>query len=108
MYELLDERAGIRSTSALLRRIWVGGTADQRGEIDRRGGELHVRVDIEAFFRELGLLSEVDETKYKQRLEDLTFLFTRLSEDALAIEPDLRRIRRDGRTSGTRAKHLLE
>ncbi len=108
IYELLDERAGIRSMSALLRRIWVGGTADQRGEIDRRGGELHVRTDIEAFFRELGLLSEEDETKYKQRLEDLTFLFTRLSEDALAIEPDLRRIRRDGRPSGTRAKQVPE
>ena len=109
IYELLDEFAGIRSMSALLRRIWVGGTTtDQRGEIDRRGGELHVRTDIEAFFRELGLLSEGDETKYKQRLEDLTFLFTRLSEDALAIEPELRRIRRDSRASGTHAKHLSE
>jgi hypothetical protein len=108
IYDLLDERAGIRSMSSLLRRIWVGGTADQQGEIDRRGGELHVRADIEAFFRELGLLSEGDETKYKQRLEDLTFLFTRLSEDALAIEPDLRRIRRDGRPIGTRVKHMTE
>jgi len=54
------------------------------------------------------LLSEQDETKYKQRLEDLVFLFYHFSEDALAIEPDLRRIRRDSRTSGPRAKHVLE
>jgi hypothetical protein len=108
IYELLDEVAGIRSMSALLRRIWIGGTIDQRGEMDRRGGELHVRADIEAFFRELGLLSGGDETKYKQRLEDLTFLFTRLSEDALAIEPDLRRIRRDGRASASRGKFAAE
>ena len=108
LYELLDEFAGIRNMSALLRRILVGGTAEQRGEVDRRGGDLHVRTDIEAFFRELGLLSEQDETKYKQRLEDLVFLFYHFSEDALAIEPDLRRIRRDSRTSGPRAKHVLE
>jgi len=105
LYELLDEAAGIRSMSALLRRIWVGGMPDQRAEMDRRGGELHVRPGIEAFFRELGLLSEREETKYKQRLEDLTFLFSRLSEDALAIEPALRRIRRDGRVIPARGKH---
>ncbi len=97
LYDLLDQRAGIRNMSALIRRIWVGGASDAHGRIDRRGTRFEVRGDVEAFYRELGLLLEKDEAGGKLQREELTFFFSRLCEDALMIDPALRRVRR-GRT----------
>ena len=94
LYDLLDQRAGIRTMSALMRRIWVVGATDPQGRIDRRGHGLDVRGDVEAFYRELGLLPEKDEAERKLKSEELTFFFSRLCEDALMIDPTLRRLRR--------------
>jgi hypothetical protein len=80
LYDLLVQRAGIRSASALVRRVWepVSGSAPQ------------VRTDIELFLEELGLLPTDAIPGAKQRRESLAFLFARLCEDAAAIQPELR------------------
>jgi hypothetical protein len=81
LYDLLDYRAGIRTASGLVRRVWPASGA---------GGEgLQVRSDIELFFRELGLLPLDDPAAAKPRSEGLSFLFSRLCEDAAAIQPAL-------------------
>lgn len=86
LYDLLDQRAGIRTASALVRRIW---------EIrDFAGDAPQVRSDIGAFFRELGILPADDTTQAKLRCEELAFLFARLCEDAAAIHPSLRWVER--------------
>lgn len=97
LYDLLDQRAGVRTMSGLIRRICVGGATDTRGTIDRRAAGFDVRGDVEAFYRELGLLPEKEGAERKLRSEELTFFFCRLCEDALMIDPGLRRLRR-GRT----------
>ena len=97
LYDLLDQRAGIRTMSALIRRILVAGATDTHGRIDRRTPGFDLRGDVEAFYRELGLLPEKDEAERKLKSEELTFFFSRLCEDALMIDPTLRRMRR-GRT----------
>lgn len=94
LYDLLDQRAGIRTMSGLIRRILVGGSTDSHGRIDRRAAGFEARGDVEAFYRELGLLPEKDEAERKQRSEELTFFFSRLCEDALMIDPTVRRERR--------------
>jgi hypothetical protein len=87
--------------SALLRRVWLPSPAapDPRGDPERRGAALQVRPEIEALFRALGLLSG-QAGDGKERIEELVFLLARLAEDALAIDPDLRRSRRPGRGAG--------
>jgi len=94
LFDVLDERAGTRTMSGLIRRLWTVNVADAQGDLNRRVAGFQVRVDIEAFFRELGLLDQGEEVERKQRVEELIFLFARLCEDGLAIEPGLRRIRR--------------
>ncbi len=99
LYDLLDQRAGIRTASGLIRRIWVGGGTDPQG--GPRANGLHVRPDIEPFLHELGLLAQRDEIERKRQFEAMVFLFSRLCEDGLAIEPGLRRVRRPGRAPVT-------
>jgi hypothetical protein len=94
LYDLLDYRAGIRTASGLVRRVWAACGA---------GGEgVQVRPDIELFFRELGLLPVDDPAAAKPRCEGLAFLFLRLCEDAAAIQPALRTAPREVRPSGPR------
>ena len=85
LYDLLDVRAGIRCMSALLRRVCFFESATAADEHDT----MRVRPDIDAFFWQLGLL-QADEQERKRELERLTFLFARLCEDAVAIDPGLR------------------
>jgi hypothetical protein len=87
LFDLLDQRAGIRSASALVRRVWEPAS----------GGAEQVRADIELFFRELGLLPTDDAAHAKLRCESLAFLFAHLCEDAVAIYPGLRPVSRDAR-----------
>jgi hypothetical protein len=85
LYDVLDVRAGIRSASALLRRVCV---PDPAARPERRDG-VRVRPDLEPFFSQLGLLRD-DEHERKREVETLTFLVARFCEDALAIAPSLR------------------
>ena len=85
LYDRLDVRAGIRCASALLRRVGVWEPATSPGQRDG----LRVRPDIEAFFWQLGLL-QAQEQERKPEVEQLSFLFARLCEDAMAIDPGLR------------------
>lgn len=92
LYDLLDLKAGIRTVSALIRRVWTF-TASEPGVENERRGALLIRPDIEMFLSELGLLDGVADEKRKTRAAEMEFLFNRLCEDAVAIEPGLRRTR---------------
>ena len=90
LYDVLVQRAGIRSASALIRRVWVPEVED--------GQSPQLRSDVDLFLHELGLPPSDDPAGAKPRTESLAFLFARLCEDAVAIHPGLRPFLHHART----------
>ena len=90
LYDLLAQRAGIRTMSGLLRSVFVAGISVRRDEGRRRVDGVQVREDIEAFFWKLGLLGNSDDGK--RQFEGLVFFFSHLCDDALAMDPGLWRL----------------
>ena len=90
LYDLLAQRAGIRTMAGLLRSVFVAGVSIRRDEGRRRVDGVQVREDIEALFWKLGLLSNGDDGK--RQFESLVFFFSHLCEDALAMDPGLWRL----------------
>lgn len=90
LYDLLAQRAGIRTMSGLLRSVFVAGISVRRDEGRRRVDGVQVREDIEAFFWKLGLLGNSDDGK--RQSEGLVFFFSHLCDDALAMDPGLWRL----------------
>lgn len=70
--------------SPLIRRVVV---LTSREGPDLKSESLKARPDLEGFFWALGLLP-VDDPERKTRLVALEFVFLKLCEDALAIDPN--------------------